>query len=91
MLGLCCSQLLGIIKGTDSYFGRDEAKISTILDLPIGTFSIILGVLGLIISLFVIFKIVPYNKRLAFISGGLIGGISGFVLWMNIIGPKILP
>ncbi len=85
------SVVLGIIKGTGSYFGGDEAKISTMLDLPIGTFSIILGVLGLIISLFVIFKIIPYNKRLTFIVGGLIGGISGFVLWMDIIGPKILP
>ncbi len=85
------SVTLGILKETCSYFSGDEARISTILDLPIGTFSIILGVLGLIISLFIIFKIVPYNKRLAFITGGLIGGISGFVLWMNIIGPKILP
>jgi len=85
------SVTLGILKETCSYFSGDEARISTILDLPIRTFSIILGVLGLIISLFIIFKIVPYNKRLAFITGGLIGGISGFVLWMNIIGPKILP
>ena len=85
------SVALGFLKGNGSFFCGDEANISTMLKLPIGTFSIILGVLGLIISLFVIFKIVPNDKRLTFISSGLIGGISGFVLWMNIIGPKILP
>ena len=85
------SMALGIIKGTGSYFGGDEAKISMILDLPIVVIPVIMGILGLVVTLFVIFIIVPNDKRLTFITGGLIGGISGFVLWMNVIGPKILP
>lgn len=82
---------MGIIVGNGGYFSGDEARISTMLELPVGTFSIILGILGLIVSFYIIFRIVPFNKRLAFISGGLIGGISGFILWMNLLGPKILP
>jgi hypothetical protein len=39
----------------------------------------------------VIFRIIPITKRLTFILSGIIGGISGFGLWMNLIGPKILP
>ena len=74
-----------------SYFGGDERYISVALNLWPGTISIILAVIGLLISLFIIFKIVPKRLRLTFILSGLVGGISGFVLWMDIVGPKILP
>ena len=81
----------GILIGTGRFFGGDEARISNLLELPSGVFPIIFGVLGLGVSLFVIFKVIPKDKRLTFILGGLIGGISGSLLWMNIIGPMILP
>ncbi|MBZ9632637.1 hypothetical protein LB465_17805 [Salegentibacter sp. LM13S] len=74
-----------------SYFGGDEKFISFGLNLWEGTIPIILGFFGLLISLFVIFKIIPNRLRLTFILSGLIGGIIGFILWMDIIGPKILP
>ena len=79
--------------GGDSYFGStgDEVKISRGLNLWDGTVPIVLGVIGLVISLIVIFKFVPISKRKSFIWGGLIGGISGFILWMIIIGPIVLP
>ncbi|MCF8371254.1 MAG: hypothetical protein K9H64_06515 [Bacteroidales bacterium] len=79
----------GIFDG--SYFGGDEAKISKILEIPTGTIPIILGVLGLLVSLYIVFKVIPKEKRFDFIIAGFIGGISGYILWMNIIGPRILP
>ena len=82
-----------LILGGDSYFGStgDEVKISRGLNLWDGTVPIVLGVIGLVISLIVIFKFVPISKRKSLIWGGLIGGISGFILWMIIIGPIVLP
>ncbi|MFK7908307.1 MAG: hypothetical protein AB8B69_24470 [Chitinophagales bacterium] len=80
-----------IINPNGSFFGGDEAKISSLLNLPIGTFSIILGTTGLAVSLFVVFKIVDRKLQATFILSGLLGGVSGFVLWMMILGPKILP
>jgi len=81
----------GLLNGTGIYFGGDEVVISNYFDLPTGTISIVLGVIGLTISLFVIFNIIPIKLRLTFIISGLIGGISGFVLWMKILGPMVLP
>jgi hypothetical protein len=80
-----------IISPVGSYFGGDEKIISLGLNLWEGTIPIILGLFGILISLFIIFKIIPNRLRLTFILSGLIGGITGFILWMDIIGPKILP
>jgi len=80
-----------LIKPDGSYFGGDEKKISELLNLWNGTVSCVLGIIGLLISIFVVFKIVPKRLRLTFVAGGFLGGIFGFILWMNILGPKILP
>jgi len=80
-----------ILTQSGSYFGGDEAIISRMLELPIGTISIILGVMGILISFYVIFRVIPKKVRLTFIVSGLLGGTAGFILWMNIIGPIVLP
>lgn len=80
-----------IISPDGRWFGGDEYHISSALNLWSGTIPIILGVMGLLVSIYIVFKIVPKNLRLTLILSGLIGGISGFIIWMNIIGPKILP
>ena len=74
-----------------SYFGGDEQYISQELHLWEGTIPIILGFLGGIISLFVVFKIIPKHLRLTFIASGFLGSIIGFILWMHILGPRLLP
>jgi len=74
-----------------SYFGGDEKLISELLNLWSGTVSLVLGVIGFGISVFIVFKIVPKHIRLTFVIAGFIGGISGFILWMHFLGPKILP
>lgn len=80
-----------LISPNGEWFGGDEEFISAELGLWDGTLSIILGALGLAVSLFVIFKIVPSPKRFTFIASGLVGGIIGFVLWMDVVGPILLP
>lgn len=80
-----------ILNGTKNYFGGDEKKIALMLEIPKGTIAIPLGIIGFLISLFVIFKIIPSEKRLNFIFGGFFGGILGFVLWLRILGPIVMP
>lgn len=74
-----------------SYFGGDEEYISDVLHLWPGTVSTILGSIGLVISAFIVFRVVPRPLRLTFVLSGLIGGVLGFIVWMNILGPKLLP
>lgn len=80
-----------LISPNGNWFGGDELHISQGLNLWNGTIPIVLATIGFTISLYVIFRILPKKIRLTFILSGFIGGITGFILWMNIIGPKILP
>lgn len=80
-----------ILSPNGRWFGGDEYYISKDLNLWSGTIPIILGVMGLLASIYIVFKVVPKDLRLTFIISGLIGGVSGFILWMNIIGSIVLP
>lgn len=80
-----------IIAPDGRWFGGDEYHIAKGLNLWPGAISVILGAMGLLVSAYIIFYFVPKNLRLTLILSGFIGGISGFVLWMNILGPMILP
>ncbi len=91
VFNLIASLSSAILNNNQYYFSGDETVISKSLNLPTGTFSIILGIGGLIISTFVVFNIIPRSKRLTFILAGQIGSASGFFLWMKTIGPIVLP
>jgi len=80
-----------LISPNGNWFGGDELHISKSLNLWSGTISLILATIGTVIAIYVIFRIIPKKTRQTFILSGFIGGIVGFILWMNIIGPKILP
>lgn len=80
-----------IISPNGSYFSGDEKNISAILNLWSGTVSILLGTIGLLVSIYIIFRIIPIRFRYTFILGGLFGGILGFYLWINIVGPVLIP
>jgi len=77
-----------LIFGSESFFGGDELKISRGLGIWDGSVPIITG---LLVILFVLFKLIPRQKRNYFAVGGLIGGVLGHTLWMKIQGPILLP
>jgi hypothetical protein len=77
--------------GGSQYFGGDEYVLAHLLDWPDGSIAIPLGLIGLAISYYVIYKVIPKSKRSTFIDAGLLGGILGYVLWMKVIGSYILP
>lgn len=80
-----------ILIGKKNYFGGDEKNIAIMLEIPQGSIAIPLALIGLCISLFVIFRIIPKEQRLLFISSGFLGGIAGFILWLRILGPIVMP
>lgn len=91
VFNLLHSIVANLISPNGNWFAGDEFYLSQDLHLWSGTIPILLGALGLLVSVYIVFKIVPNNIRLTFILSGLIGGISGFILWMNVIGPMVLP
>jgi len=87
--------LIGILNfslgNTDSPFGGDEAKISIMLTLPNGTIGIITAAIGVVVCSLIVFKIVPRQDRVKFLSSGIVGSAIGYITWFQIIGPNILP
>ena len=82
--------ILFLFSGRKEFFG-DEFILSADLSLPAFAIPIITAIVGLIVCSIVVFKFVPASQRKTFIATGLVGGIVGFVFWMYILGPILLP
>jgi hypothetical protein len=73
------------------FFGGDEARLSELLGLPIGSLSLFFALVALFFCGHILFKIIPLKLRLSFILAGLFGSVYGFWLWTMQLGPLILP
>lgn len=71
--------------------GNDEVKMAQYLELPLMLPAVILGILGLLVLIYVTFFKIPIDKRFTFIISGIMGSVCGFVLWMDILGPILMP
>ena len=78
------------IKGKFSERG-DEIKLARYLNLPNWTIISSTALIGFIILTIIIFKFIPKKERLIFIFSGLIGGISGYILWLHLLGKILMP
>lgn len=72
-------------------FKGDESKISYILGWQNGSLTSILGIISILALVTVTFKIIPREIRITFIAGSFFGGLVGFINWMFLIGPKLIP
>jgi hypothetical protein len=91
VFNLAMSIAFELISPDGSFFSGDEVYISRGLGLWEGTIPLLLGALGILVSAYVIFRIIPQQIRLTFFVSGLLGGGLGFVLWVDILGPILLP
>lgn len=91
VFNLTMSVSSALLNGKKNYFGGDERKIAIMLEIPQGSIAIPLAIIGLGVALFVILKIIPKEQRLLFINSGILGGIAGFILWLRILGPIVMP
>jgi len=76
---------------SESNFYGDEFRISRYYELNEWIIPVITFILGILISLYVIFKVVPIKYRITFIASGLAGGILGFLIWFGGVGKILLP
>lgn len=73
------------------YYRSDEPKISLYLDLPHWAFGMATAVIGAILLIWVVFYVIPKKQRLSFLCAGLVGSALGWFLWMDVLGPVVLP
>ena len=81
---------LFIFSGVKDFFG-DEFGISRDLGINQWILPIVMMLIGIVISMFVVFKIIPKKIRLIFIASGLVGGMLGFFIWFYFLGQLIFP
>ena len=81
---------LHFIKGRQ-HFRLDEFALSEALGYWPWTGVILTGITGAIVVCFVIFKFIPPKQRATFLLAGLIGGISGAIIWLHLLGPMLMP
>lgn len=91
LFNLCNSVTMEFIKPDGNFFGGDELHIAQFLGIDEGTVAIPLAVIALFSSSLVVFKVLPRKFQLTFILAGLVGGLIGFIGWLYILGPIIMP
>ena len=83
---------LGVYLLTNKFSERsDEVRIAIELGWPFWLLTLITGVVGLVILYVVVFKFIPRQQRLTFILAGIVGGVAGYILWLHLLGPVLLP
>lgn len=78
--------LYGSLLFSESNFHGDEFRISRYLGFNEWVIPSVTLLLGLVISCYIIFKIIPIKYRFTFILSGLVGGVVGFALWFGGLG-----
>ncbi len=72
-------------------FSGDEFILSRSLFNNQWLIPVMMGAIGLIISVYLVFEIIPAKYRITFIISGFIGGIFGYIIWFRWFGEIILP
>ena len=90
-LANCVVMIAMLLFTSKREFGSDEVKIAEYLGLHFTSVTFITAFLALIIALIVTFFFVPPTQRKTFTAAGFAGGVTGYILWLYILGPIILP
>lgn len=78
------------IKGTFAE-ASDEVRLARLHEFHPLFFSVLFGVIGLLVLSYISFFVIPRKSLLVFWASGLIGGICGFYLWFFQVGPILMP
>ncbi|MFC7348771.1 hypothetical protein ACFQO9_18790 [Chryseobacterium zhengzhouense] len=69
----------------------DEVKLAVYLKMPLWFFMALGGIVGFAVALLVIFKYIPINQRFTFVVSGFVGGILGYIIWLELLGQILMP
>ena len=69
----------------------DEIKLARYLELPKWSILLTTALIGAFVLWTVIFKFIPKKVRFTLICSGLFGGVSGYILWLELFGKILMP
>ncbi len=74
-----------------NFSGRgDEILLAKYLGLSNWLILTFTGLIGWTVLTIITFKVVPVKQRLTFLVSGLLGGIVGYILWLDVLGKVII-
>lgn len=69
----------------------DEFGLALYLRWHPWSVQVICGIIALIVAAVVTFRYVPLRQRFTFVAAVLAGGVCGYILWLETLGPVLLP
>ena len=72
-------------------FSGDEFRLSLYFGVNKWLIPAIGMLIGLLISWYVVFRVIPLKYRFTFVIAGLVGGSAGFAIWFGPLGPLLFP
>jgi hypothetical protein len=69
----------------------DEIRLARYLNLPDWSITVFTAVISLLAFYWVLSKFIPRNSRVAFLLSGIVGGIAGYIIWLFVAGPVLMP
>ncbi|MBT8244846.1 MAG: hypothetical protein HKP48_00545 [Winogradskyella sp.] len=81
-----CNAVFSFLFFNQINFSGDEFGISSTLGFNQWLLPSVMLITGLILSLYVIFRLIPIKYRFSFIISGFIGGLLGYFIWFGFLG-----
>jgi hypothetical protein len=69
----------------------DEFRLALYLHWHPWSVQVACGIVSVSVAAVVIFRYVPLRQRAEFIAAALAGGVCGYVLWLELLGPVLMP
>jgi hypothetical protein len=76
------------------YFGRmlcDHAKLAEYFGMPVFRSEWILLIYSILFSVLILFRFIPRNRLFPFVLAGILGGLTGVILWLLFAGNMVFP
>jgi hypothetical protein len=83
--------VLGYFTSGEFSHRSDEIRLAVYMNLPDWSISIFTAVISLLAFYWVFSKFIPRNSHITFLLSGIVGGIAGYIIWLFIAGPVLMP
>lgn len=80
-----CTSILGYFLNGELSQSGDEVRIAKFYGLPEWSVLFFSGLIGLAVSLWVFFKFIPKPHRFMFLLSAIVGGGTGYLLWIILL------